>query len=94
MNTLANASRAFRSERPIRDATPDEDQGLSAVGRRQAANCASASLALRVQQSVKVGLAGAKRPQAKSGPSILTPKPSFRQQKRVGCYELTPEFRD
>ena len=31
MNTLANALGAVRSERPIRHATPDEDQGLSAV---------------------------------------------------------------
>ncbi len=60
MNTLANALGAFRSEWPIRHATPNEDQGLSAVAAAAGRECPSASLALRVQELSKVGLVGGK----------------------------------
>jgi hypothetical protein len=92
MNTLANALRAVGSERPIRHATPDESGSLGRRGGGRARIAHQRRLPFAFRNSVRLASSAANRSQAKSGLRILTPMPSFRQQKRVGCYEWTPDI--
>jgi hypothetical protein len=78
MNTLANALGAVRSERPIRHATSDEDQGLSAV-------TAAAGRELRQRFVSELPRRSKAGPAAGLVASIARPEATL-----LGCFSIFP----